>query len=411
MDILLAAVDNQPANGVLHKRLQSDYAIVKELPKTTDRFGGMLDYVDGYGKIRFAYFGSKYKEQPTYHTQESFASAIGGIIGLKTASYKNFDANIAVYISEDLPFLYDTDKRSDEFLDNQHNSYAYVAEASINYHDDRFNIMLGRFVIDTPFANSDDIRMSQNSFEGAFGQYSITEKIDAQLFYISRWAGYDSADDTTSQNEFKKLVDDSYGMIGASISYEYAQDSSLSFYYQNIEKLADIYYVELNGVYPYNEDVSFDYGLQFAHQVEDENSGVDGDVYGAMGIVHYQDLYLTFAANFARVSANKVVSDGFGGGPFFTSLDEATIAAASEHRPGSDANMYRTGLGYEAQNIHSTFEYAYGYIDLGGVTLDEHDLIYSFSFNDAWNAEAILVRYITDTNELNRAIVRVEYNF
>jgi hypothetical protein len=195
------------------------------------------------------------------------------------------------------------------------------------------------------------------------------------------------------------------------LAYRYNQESELSFWYQNIEYLADIYYGELNGVYDFNDDYHLDYGLQYSHMIEDKNSNVEGDVIGAMLIGHYRDFFISGAYNKALVDKDKTITNGFGGGPYFTSLDEWTIAAASEYLPGEDVDFYRGGLGYDVTAIYSSFEYAYGYLDIASKTVKEHDLVYTFNKDDKIQAQIVLMHYKLDNEKLNRAIVRIEYNF
>ena len=264
-----------------------------------------------------------------------------------------------------------------------------------------------------PYVNTDDIRMSQNSFEGAWSHLHYTSKWSSQLFYIQRWAGFDSADEENSQDEFKKLVEGGSGMVGASLAYRYNEESEASLWYHHIDKMADILYGEINGVYDFSDAWHLDYGLQIAHILQNDASSVDGDVYGAMLIGHYNDLFVGAAANFALVDEGEYVTDGFGGGPYFTSLDEATIAFASEIAPGDDIDMYRFSVGYDKEEWYSSFEYAYGYMTCSCNSIEEHDLIYTFDLDQKWQAQIVAANFKmkNQDNRFNRVVVRIEYNF
>jgi len=407
-------VKEKQSIGLIHQKMQDRYKVVKVLPKEADSFDNVFNYADAYGKIRFGYFSSKLKSDST---QDSFASAIGGILGIKTAEYYGVSLNAAAYISQDVP-LYDEDKQNLDFYTTNGDSYTYLAEASINYHNDFLEAKIGRIAIDMPYANTDDLRMSQNTFEGAWANIELPANFSSSIFYLQRWAGFDSQDEDAglNQNEFKDLVDGSRGMIGASLAYRYNKESELSFWYQNIEYMADIYYGELNGVYDFNDDYHLDYGLQYSHIAEDKNSNIDGDVWGVMAIGHYRDFFISGAFNQALVDEGKSVTDGFGGGPYFTSLDEWTIAAASEYAPSEDVDFYRGGIGYDATNIYSSFEYAYGLMDIASAKIKEHDFIYTFNKDEKIVVQAVLMYYEIDGGELdgeklNRAVVRLDYNF
>ena len=177
--------------------------------------------------------------------------------------------------------------------------------------------------------------------------------------------------------------------------------------------MADILYGEINGVYDFSDAWHLDYGLQIAHIVQNDASNVDGDVYGAMLIEHYNDLFVGAAANFAQVEEDNFVTDGFGGGPYFTSLDEATIAFASESAPGEDVDMYRFSIGYDKEEWYSSFEYSYGYMTCNNNYIKEHDLIYTFDLDEKWQAQAVGANFkMKDVkNYFNRVVVRIDYNF
>ncbi len=400
--------------GLIHQKMTDRFKVVHKLPEKTDSVENMFAYADAYGKIRFGYFGARFKEQTTDY-QNSFAAAVGGIMGIKSAEYKGVSFKAAAYISQDLPFLYDTAQRSLDFYSTQGKSYTYLAEANLHYVLEDVEAIVGRFAIDMPYANTDDLRMSQNTFEGAWGQIKYSDTLSTQFFYIQRWAGFDSQDEDSNatQNEFKKLVEGGRGLVGASLIYEYAQESEASVWLHYIDKMASIGYAEINGLYDVDDAIHFDYGLQYAYIREEENSNVDGQVVGAMFIGHYNEFFLGLAANGAFVKPGKYVTDGFGGGPYFTSLDEATIAFASETSPGEDIEMYRTSLGYDKEEWYSSFEYAYGYMGCNSNSIHEHDLIYTYEKEKKWQAQVVFANFsMRDSdNRLNRIVARIDYNF
>ena len=261
--------------GLIHQKMTDRYKVVEALPKKTDSWDNVFRYADAYGKIRFGYFGGRFKEQ-TNVTQNSFAAAVGGILGIRTAQYRGFRLNAATYVSQDLPFLYDTAKRSNDFFTADGKSYAYLAEANVAYTAKYFETKVGRFSVEMPYANTDDLRMSQNTFEGAWAHLHYTKRFSTQLFYLQRWAGFDSSDANTSQSDFKKLVEGGSGMVGASIAYRYDKESEASLWYHHIDKMADILYGEINGVYHLDEALHFDYGLQAAYIAQRDASHTDG---------------------------------------------------------------------------------------------------------------------------------------
>ena len=406
-------------SGLVHSKVAGKFEIVKELPKKADTFDNMFDYADVYGKIRFAYIDSAHKLSDL-PKEEKKASAIGGELGITTASYNDFSLNLSVYISQSLNFINPSiDRTNEDFLNTDKDSFAYVSQASINYENDFFQTKLGRVKVETPYANSDDIRMAPNTFEGGWAKVDYTSELNSQLVYLTKWAGYDSQDEEigASQDVFKDLVDEnSFGMISASLSYEYAKNSEISIWQNYIDKQASITYAEIIGIYFIDgEKLHLDYGVQYSSLNELNNSNVDGDVFGAMSILHYNGAFIGGAYNIAIVDDGEYITDGFGGGPYYTSLDEATISAISQSAK-INAQAYRVAGGYEFTQKYldgGVIELVYGkfYNDCGHII--EKDAIFTYDITDRLYLEAIYTKFSSscNNNTFDRTLVRLDYSF
>ncbi|MBU0720934.1 porin [bacterium] len=407
--------------GMIHAKVAGKYETVKELPKQADNIKDVFKYADAYGKFRLAYINSAHKISSVPDKEEKSASSFGGEFGFNTAAYKGFSLHAGIYVSQSVEFVNPPKAdRNEDFFARDLDSFAYVAESSIDYRDDYLGVKIGRVKVDTPYANSDDIRMAANTFEGGWAQYNYTPKLNTQIVYLNRWAGYDSQDEMAGlyQDEFKNLVDEeSFGMLGASLSYEYDENSEALFWYNHIEGMSAIAYAEVIGIYFIDGyGLHLDYGLQYSNIRELDDSNVAGDVYGAMSILHYKGAFLGGAYNLAVVEDGKYITDGFGGGPYYTSLDEATLAAISEAHPGNNAKSFRVGAGYEFLDMPldgMIVEFVYGelYNDFGRIK--EKDAIISYDFEDMWHVEALYTSYESSSgkNSFDRALVRVDYSF
>jgi len=414
-------------SGMIHSKVAGRFEVVKALPKEADSFNSMFDYADAFGKFRLAYIDSAHKISALPNKTEKHATAIGGEFGFNTAEFHGFQAHFAAYVSQSIDFI-NPDKKdlNEDFFAKDLNSFAYIAEASINYSNDFFQTKLGRVRVETPFANSDDIRMAPNTFEGAWANIDYNDNLKTQLLYFNRWAGYDSQDESAQafQNEFKDLVSsDSFGMVGASITYEYAKNSEASFWYNYIDKQAAIAYGEIIGIYFIDgEDIHLDYGIQATNIQELENSNVDGSVYGAMSIFHYNGAFIGGAYNISFSDNGKYVTNGFGGGPYYTSLDEASISSISEVGSGytggsnNNAESFRIGAGYEFDRISIdglVIELVYGELYSDNGRIKEKDAILTYDITDRWYLEGIYTNYksTSNNNTFDRALVRLEYKF
>lgn len=407
-------------SGIIHSKIAGKYEIVTQESKNAESFDDMFNNAEAFGKIRAAYIDSAHKISPKTK-YEKRASAIGGEFGLTTAQYNNISFNAVANVSQSIDFLNPSkDRLNEDFFGKNVSSYAYLSQFSIDYEKDNFKARLGRLKIETPYANSDDIRMAANTFEGVDLKYDYNENFKTDMFFVNRWAGYDSQDEDGAlyQNEFKKLVDgNSFGMIGASLIYKYAKESEATLWYNYIDEMCSIMYAEIVGIYfSKNESFHIDYGLQASIISEINNSNVDGNVYGGMLIFHYNNIFLGGAYNIALVDEDKYITNGFGGGPYYTSLDEATISAISEAIPGENAKSVRVGLGYEFKESYfdgAVLELVYGklYNDVGAIY--EKDIILSYDYDEKLRFEATYTKYDSsgDKNNFDRYLLRLDYNF
>ena len=405
-------------SGLIHSKVAGRFEVIKEDSKG----------IELYGKIRASYIDSAHKISAKANKIEKHATSIGGEFGINSAEYKGFTLHGALYVSQGLNFLNpNKNDLNEDFFTTNRDSFAYISEASINYNNDFLQAELGRIRVETPYANSDDIRMAANTFEGARANIDYTSNLSTQLLYLNRWAGYDSQneDEELSQDKFKDLVSsDASGMFGASLSYKYAKNSEFSLWYNHIDEMANIIYGEVVGIYFIDGDnLHLDYGLQASHMVELDNSNVDGDVYGLMSILHYNGAFLGAAYNIAFSDGGKYITNGFGGGPYYTSLDEATIASISEsfalsgiESSKNKAQSFRIGAGYEFKDSFFdglVIEFVYGelYNDVGRIK--EKDAVLTYEFAQNWNLEAVYTNYEStcEINTFDRTLVRLDYSF
>lgn len=406
--------------GMIHSKTAGKYEIVEENPKAAQSFQNMFENADVYGKIRAAYIDSAHKISPKTKYQKR-ASAIGGELGITTAEYNDISINGVFTVSQSLSFLNPSKKDlNEDFFGKNVDSYAYLSQFSIDYNKDGVRARAGRIKIETPYANSDDIRMAANTFEGIDIRYDYDQNLKIDMFYINRWAGYDSQDEDSLlyQDSFKKLVDNgSFGMSGISLTYKYDKESEATIWYNYIDKMCSILYSEIIGIYfTKYEDFHIDYGLQVSMINELENSNIDGDVFGAMLIFHYGNVFFGGAYNIAVVDEGNQITNGFGGGPYYTSLDEATISAVSEALPGENAKAFRVGVGYEFKDDYldgAVLELVYGKLYNNTGAIYEKNILLSYEYNERLNIEATYAKYdcTCDKNNFERYLFRLDYKF
>ncbi len=350
----------------------------------------------------------------------TFSTAIGGQLKYETAAYYGFSLGAAFYTSHAVMGL--SGERSEGKYNNELSSdthYDVLAESYINYHHGDFNIRIGRQLIDTPYADSDDIRMTPNTFEGVVASYGLGN-ITLLGAYLTKWQGPDAE----SYDFVDLLGPDADGVAMAAVTY--ADDMfEGGIWYYGADETADVFYGDISMTYVLSDGVELKGGLQYASQSEKSNSGIDGTLFGAMAEVGFSGVTLGIAYDTLDVDDGKEYFGGFGGGVGFVNMDEMT-AGIFMISQGGDAWKFSFAYDFAEVGIEGLgFEYDYG--DFKGDKIHEaieQNIILSYAHGDEWDIEAVY-SMIEDENRdfgedsngnpadggFNRLLVRANYNF
>ncbi|MEA2112315.1 MAG: OprD family outer membrane porin [Campylobacterota bacterium] len=406
--MLLASAAPQEG-GLMHTKQAGRYETVKELPKESNSFNQMFDYANVTGNVRATYMYNNLR------VDDNSAFAIGGTFGFDTASYRGFNLHVKATTSQNINALNSdaaSSKLAYDLFDENGESFTYLSHANLHYTNDILEMMAGRILIDTPYADSDDIRMAANTFEGLHVNSSLNEKVDIQGCYLTRWAGYDSGE---NQQEFKSLVDGGFGVAGASLNYKIDEENIASLWYYYVDDMSSIIYAEYAGHHYFTDEFHMEFGIQGSSIGELDDSSISGNVLGAMALLDYGPFFGGFSYNYGYIDEGKMITDGFGGGPYYTSLDEATIGAVSEAAMGQDVEAYRLGAGYDLESQNIVFEMVYGNLSSSDnrVNIDEFDVVVTYEIDDRWSVEGIFMKYTSKDpkEEFDRGLLRVDYHF
>ncbi len=373
------------------------------------------------GQIRIAYTSMEYDAGGN-----DYATTLGGILKYETADWNGLKLGAAAYVSQKIQGATGTaedNHLNTELLDREGKSYTYMGEAYADYTIDGLNLRVGRQMLDTPFADTDDIRMHPNTFEAAVATYSGIEGTTIVGGYVTRWAGYDSENDTESKHEFKKLSEDSNGAAVIGIVNESIENLALQGWYYSADKIADLYYTDAVYTIPLSETAGVELSAQYAAfredtQADGTKSGADGSVYGIGAAVNMGPLILGAAYNRGSNDEGKSAPIGFGGGPYFTSMEEWTIEGMNDvkaYQFSAELDLADAGL----EGVTLTALYGNFKSDTDGTKVSETDLIASLELSEAITGD-ISYAMINDKNNnadggndagYDRFLVRLNYNF
>ena len=378
-----------------------------------DNFKHMFEDGKTSGNIRSIY--SLYNNDNAINTS---ATAIGANLKYELANYNGFNGAIGFITTYDIDFASgekSEDKRNDE-LSSAKSSYTELSEVYINYNFENLNFRAGRQIVDTPLADSDDIRMISNTFEAYIATYKLND-FSLMAGHLTRWQGADAGLD----DGWVKSAKDGSNFSGLS----YANDLiDASAWYYNINGEADdetannAVYLDAIGHFSFSNNLTLDVGVQYLNESEQDSSGVEANIYGAMAEIVIKDLGVNIAYNKSNKQAGKASFSGFGGGTLFTNMDAMIIDEITADR---DASATVAGLSYSIANFNLLYAYGdfNGDADSSGAKahIVEQNIGIEYFPNDNFTVGAIMIidknkedSITTDFNDKNFRVL-ISYNF
>ncbi|MBD3790177.1 MAG: outer membrane porin, OprD family [Campylobacterales bacterium] len=332
--------------------------------------------------------------------------ALGGKLHIETNAYNGISAGVSFYTTNALGWHEGYgDAYGMPFFDGNNNSYTIVGEAYIQGEWKNTLLKIGRQAIDTPFADTDDIGMVPNSFEAALIVNKDITDTTITVAQLQKMAGVDAEE----PSQFRSINgDDNAQTIG--ITYEGVKGLTLSgwYYYLQDFEIENIAYLE--ATYETNiKPFTLELGLQYASQNYTLPSLDDADIFGISAALGHENSGLSFSIAYNR-NNGSAASNGFGGGPFFTSSEHLTLAEAGDK---GKATFYT--LEWDAESIGiDDLSLGIGKLYLeseNDIKSNETDLTASYDFTDTLSVQAYYSDINDKINVINYQNLRVFVNY
>ncbi|MBU0631490.1 OprD family outer membrane porin [bacterium] len=308
---------------------------------STEIFNDMFKNGKVTGQIRAMYAGYDYKNDTDTH-----ATSLGGQLKYELAELNGFNAGVAFYTANDINFATGDGLKQNNELSSSNGHYTDATEAYINYKNDGFNFRAGRQVIDTPLADSDDIRMIPNTFQAYIASFT-TNGLSFLAGNLQEWQGSDAGLD----DGWQKTGTD--GTWLASIAFE-NDNLNASFWYYNITKELNAYYADGSFNYEINQDGSLELSAQALIEKELNGSTNEANIYGAAAEAVFYGFGVNVAYNKAIVAKGKQTFSGFGGGTLYTNMDPMILDNIAIDR---DADAIAGGISYVFNDLNLFYTY------------------------------------------------------
>jgi len=310
------------------------------------------------------------------------AYALGGHFHLNTKSWNGFMVGAEVFTVLNLGVNQDPIHVHGDLFNENGKSFILISQAYLDWKWCNTEIKLGRQILDTPHADSDDIRMMPNYFEA----YTITN--------------------TDIDN------------LTLSAGLEGIKDLSLSLWYYHYSDIADVVYAEAGYSYALAK-TTFTFGLQYdsSHETGAALLGKqDAQTYGISLETNFTDIGITILAAYNQDNGDTGAMDlSLGGGSFFTSMEDQTLDAL-----GTAGTAWMIGAGYDFGKLgidDLTFGVAYGNFEADDTSVyesSEIDAVLEYSFNDKITATAAFASVdfnVEDMEDYDQFRMLANYNF
>jgi len=372
-------IEKADSNTEVQARYRTELTEVQQQqPPRGDGSRELEDEQEGISStVRLGYVSNKSEGQSQQETL-----ALGGQFRLQTPVKNGFAAGVGFYSTN---ALFGVDENP-AFLGAQGEAYTIAGESWLAFEAGDTQLKAGRQAVDTPFADTDDIAMMPNTFEGVVVTNNDIQAIALTLLHLRKWASRDNdaPELFTDMNEDK-------GVNALGVSYSPTESISLQAWHYQASDLSKMSYLELGG-----GDESLHLALQYTRQTDDTvgGSGDDNNAWGVLAEHSIGDFTLSTAYN--RVSGE--VSNGFGGGPYFTSTEDHTIDGIV------DEKAVMLGLEYTG--------FASLTLALMGTDFDqsedEADAIISYSFDNGFSTD-IIYSDMSDDGDMTKVFVNYDF--
>lgn len=372
-----------------------------------DKFKNMFTDGQVSGQLEMMYAGYNYENGDN----DTYSTAIGGTLKYELAELNGFNGAVAFSVSHDVNFATGDNLKQNSELSSTNGEYAELTEAYINYKYQDLNLRVGRQMIDTPLADSDDIRMIANTFEAYIATYKL-DSFELMAANLQKWQGIDAGLDSAWDN---KTGEDGTWFGGVTYAEDIVEASA---WYYNITKLTNAAYFDVTINYEINSDITILGAAQYLNESEIDNSGVEAQIYGFLTKAIAYDFGFHLAYNKSNKKIAKESFSGFGGGTLFTNMDTMILDEIANDR---DASAIVVGISYHIDKWRALYAYGDFDGDANSLGIKAHIVEQNMGFEYEVDEEFYVgVFYVIEEdkesstktgNDWNRVQIMAAYNF
>ncbi len=351
------------------------------------------------------------------------AFSIGGHAHFNTKRWQGIKLGTSLYTVQDLGLQNSDPLRvNPDFFDIDKESFSLLAEAYIDAKWHKSKIKLGRQILDSPHADSDDIRMIPNYFNAYRIRNNDIENLTLHAGLIDKMAGWENGIDSSKFVDISQVLgleEDTDGVYFIAGVYEGVENLSLSLWHYYYDEIATVSYAEAGYNYNINQSLTLGLGLQYNTSTQggkellgEQNS----NTFGLSVELDFKELGVTtlMAYNYEDDESGATTLS-LGGGSFFTSMEDQTLDTME-----SSGTAWILGVAYNFEKLdinNLLFGIAYGSFEAKDSSLyhtTEVDAVVEYSISDKLSlsvAYASIDDKTQNNNDYNQFRIVTNYNF
>ncbi len=371
--------------GALQEAFEEDRRVVGLFPRLTRAMGKLPPFLRDT-ELTFrtrTYYFDRWNQDET----RSQAWALGGALVYRSGWLKDtFAMGAALYTSQRLYGRKDRDGTG--LLQPGQKSYTVAGQAFVEFrYRESHRLKLYRQVVDLPYVNEADTRMTPNTFEAYLVRGSFADlPYLGELNYVAGWIGrirLRDQDEFVPMSEVAGVEDGKYGMATATFRIRPREDFYVGVTNHFVNDTMNVFYAEGSYVRKLTDDWSLRFEGQFTHQMsvgDERASDSPFDTWhGSVRLAtSYRGVIATLAGSVTAESA--AIRKPWGLSPAYLGL-----ILSDFDRPGEDA--WLLGLSYDFKylgipGLSAFVNLAWGY--------DARDVSGADRFTDQWEFDGTL---------------------
>jgi len=369
----------------------------------TDNSGTVANLKDFLVKGKFAgearvYYMNRHFDTPK--TQESMSA--GGSLGYDTASWHGLSTGLTVYTSQGVGFT-NSEKDGASLLGPGQEGYTVLGQGYLQFETKKHKVKLFRQMLNTPFLNPHDVKMTPKTFEAYTLESQWLERFSFIVSHVTKMKDW-NATKFKSMSEAAGFSDTKEPVTLGGVIFTPKEGYTFQLWEYYCYEFMNVIYFQADASWKLAHDITLSGSAQ-AFSQEDIGKALGGDFHTGMGGLEggigWRDLNLT--VGFTVTDKSHDIVNPWGSWPGYTSImeEDSDLAGEKAWVIGLSYDFTRIGL----KGLSAFMNHTQSYIPDGGSFSSpdqkETDLTIDYRFSGKLKNLSLRLRAASVENSLS----------